>query len=124
MFDTSHDLALNEAQPAANDARVLYHFAIRTAIEPSVLSRVIELFSILSVVPETVQSRRMDDGNELRIDVVVGGLTQQKAQHLQLRIDQFPSVQNVLVEKDVEVESELDYREAVYQMRRAVRAAG
>ena len=126
MFKTSHDLDAKDAeQPAANDARVRHHFAIRMAVDPSALARVIELFSILSLVPETVQSRRLDgDIDELQIDVVVGGLSQQKAHHLQLRIGQFPGVQNVLVEKDVGVTSELDYREAVYQMRRAVRPTG
>ena len=125
MFETSQDLDLGGEQAPADDARVRYHFAIRTALDPSSLARVIELFSILSLVPETVQSRRLDGApDELRIDVVVSGISQQKAQHLQVRIGQFPCVHNVLVEKDAGVTPELDYREAVYQLRRAVRPAG
>ena len=124
MFDTSQELDL-EATPPANDARVSYHFAIRADAEPSVLSRVIELFSILSVVPDAVQSRRAGENlDELRIDVMVTGITVQRVQHLQLQMAQFPTVINVLVDKDVEVASDLDYREAVYQMRRKVREAG
>ena len=98
MFETSQDLDLGGEQTPVGDARVRYHFAIRTALDPSSLARVIELFSILSLVPETVQSRRLDGASdELRIDVVVGGISQQKAQHLQVRIGQFPCVHNVLV---------------------------
>ena len=124
MFETQQKLDLKATQ-AANDARVSYHFAIRTDAEPSVLSRIIELFAILSVVPDTVQSRRCGEHHdELRIDVTVSGLTLQRVQHLQLRMSQFPTVINVLVEKEVTVASDLDYREAVYQMRRKVRETG
>ena len=85
----------------------------------------IELFSVLSVVPDAVQSRCAGENHdELRIDVTVTRVTPQRAQHLQLQMAQFPSVINMLVEKDVEVASDLDYGEAAYQMRRKVREAG
>ena len=123
MFETSQQLNSSPDPRPAGEARVRYHFAIRAAADPAALSRVIELFSILSLVPDTVQARRVG-ADELRIDVVAQGITQLKSQHLQLRIGQFPMVQSVLVEKDAEPAAELDYREAVFQMRRAVRPAG
>ncbi len=122
MFQTSSQPHPEPERSVANDAAVRHHFVVRAEREPSVLARVLELFSILSVVPEGVRSGRAgDDDCELRIDVLAEGLSQQKAQYLQLRIDQFPCVRSVLVEKEVMLASELDYREAVYQMRISTR---
>ena len=131
MFETPSTLRTSRHEPGRHGggddgaARHRHHFVVRAEPEPSVLARVLELFSILSVVPEGVRSRRAGaHDRELRIDVLTAGLSRDKARHLELRIDQFPSVRSVRLEKEPAPGAELDYREAVYQMRRALRRAG
>ncbi len=78
-----------------------YRFRVRAAVDPSVLSRVVELFALRDLVPHGVSSRL--DGRrepELRIDVEVRGLADHEAEHIARRIDQFMPVISVLLERD------------------------
>ena len=128
MFETPSTLRTSRREPGqrdGDDAAARHHFVVSAEPEPSVLARVLELFWVLSVVLEGVRSRRAGaHDRELRIDVLTAGLSRDKARHLELRIDQFPSVRSVRLEKEAAPGAELDYREAVYQMRRALRRAG
>ena len=87
--------------PSANPTEPAYRFCVRSAVDPSVLSRVVELFALRDLVPHAVSSR-LDDRREpeLRIDVDVCGLGDNEAEHIARRIDQFMPVISVLLERD------------------------
>jgi hypothetical protein len=91
---TTDPLALDHPHPAAEPA---WRFAVRGLLEPSVLSRVIEMFVLRDLIPHQVASRAVDD--ELRIDLAVRGLSAQQAEHLAQRIRQFPAVLGVLLQR-------------------------
>lgn len=87
--------------PSLNPTEPAYRFCVRAAVDPSVLSRVVELFALRDLVPHAVSSR-LDDRREpeLRIDVDVCGLADNEAEHIARRIDQFMPVISVLLERD------------------------
>lgn len=92
------DYSLNP--PPLNSTEPAYRFCVRSAVDPSVLSRVVELFALRDLVPHAVSSRL--DGRrepELRIDVDVCGLADNEAEHIARRIDQFMPVISVLLER-------------------------
>ena len=57
MFETLPDKNQDPEARAANDVTARYHFAVLAEVEPSVLARVVELFSILSLVLQPLELR-------------------------------------------------------------------
>lgn len=87
---------LESAPRAAFVAAPVHHFTVTAYLEPSVLSRVVELFVLRDLIPHDVRCRTVGD-DELRVDVAVCGLAQAKAEHVAARLRQFPTVLNVLL---------------------------
>lgn len=86
----------SESRPAATSA----HFVVRAAAEPSVLSRVIELFALRNIVPLSLAVRRdaQPDGG-LRIDVEAAGLAAAQVRLIAAKIAQIVSVDGVLADE-------------------------
>lgn len=79
---------------------VLRRYCVSAAVDPSALSRVIELFALRDLVPARVSSRLVEGTDpELRIDVDVAGLADQEAEHVARRLAQFPCVLRVLMDR-------------------------
>ncbi len=72
-----------------------HHFTVRAEREPSVLSRVVELFVLRDLIPSRVVCEA--DANGIRLEVVVDGLDEVQANHVAQRIRQFPTVESVLL---------------------------
>lgn len=92
--------------PSVNRTEPAFRFCVRAAVDPSVLSRVVELFALRNLVPLSVSCRL--DGRrepELRIDLDVRGLADNEAEHIARRIDQFMPVISVLLERDQPVQA-------------------
>ncbi|MEQ9641661.1 MAG: hypothetical protein RIM84_16680 [Alphaproteobacteria bacterium] len=88
--------ATPEPLNAAPEPALAHQFTVTAHLEPSVLSRVVELFVLRDLIPHDVRCRQV--GNEaLRIDVAVRGLAPDKAEHVAARIRQFPAVLSVLL---------------------------
>jgi hypothetical protein len=83
------------AAPAA--AAGLSRFSVRAVAEPSVLPRVVELFTLRDLVPASVRCEHHVAEGGLGIDLVVQGLTAQQADHLASRMRTFPTVTGVLL---------------------------
>lgn len=77
-----------------------YRYTVRAVADPSVLSRVVELFALRDLIPTHVECRLLGvQAPELRVDVSVAGLEPAQADHLAVRMRQFPMVLNVLMEQ-------------------------
>ena len=85
--------SLAEASPARA------HFAVRAVREASVLSRVVELFVLRGLVPTRVTSEA--GAEHIRIELTVDGLEAAQADHIAQRIRQFPTVESVLLRREV-----------------------
>ncbi len=85
-------LATSELAVAPEPA---HRFTVTAHLEPSVLSRVVELFVLRDLIPHDVHCR--SQGEELRVDVAVAGMDPDKAEHVAARIRQFPTVLSVLL---------------------------
>jgi len=96
MSVTATSLQPAAPRPAVATAR----FRLRALSDPSALPRVLELFALRNLVPESVRCERHENGEELRIDVEVGGLGEQEAAHLARRFRTFPVVTGVLLRRD------------------------
>jgi acetolactate synthase small subunit len=73
-----------------------FRYTVTAHFEPSVLSRVVELFVLRDLIPYDLHCRQVgDDG--LRIDLGVRGMTPEQADHVATRIRQFPTVLSVLL---------------------------
>jgi hypothetical protein len=70
-------------------------FSVFAAAEPSALPRVLEVFSIHSLVPARCHSARTDD-DQLVIDLLVVGLAEGQAPLLAKRLRRIVSVTGVL----------------------------
>jgi hypothetical protein len=80
-------------------AEAVYCYAVTASVEPSVLSRVIELFTLRDLIPAAVSCRQVRRNEpELRIDVEVSGLDAQHAEHLALRMRNMLPVISVLLD--------------------------
>ena len=76
-----------------------HHFLIRAQPEASALLRVLELFALRGLVPETVACQRAGDGeDELHIHIAMPGLAPQKAAHLAARMRNIVPVTRVVLE--------------------------
>ena len=83
---------------------VTYCYRVTAAAEISVLSRVLELFVIRDALPIRITSEVIEGSNPMQqIEIDVGGLEDRMAQHLSVRIEQFPSVQTVSLRRRVPV---------------------
>ncbi len=90
----------NFSEPAATPAQSLSRFSVRAVSDPSVLSRVVELFALRNLVPERVRLDRDSMKDELRIDVEVAGLAADDADNIARRMRTFPTVVGVLLQRD------------------------
>ncbi|MCF8465890.1 MAG: hypothetical protein K9G33_00660 [Sneathiella sp.] len=93
--------ALTASQTTPVDHRVhlkprFSHFTIQSAIEPSVLSRIVENFALRNLVPENLHARREND--HLVISLTIAGLDPNVSEHLRMRM------QNILPVNSVELE--------------------
>lgn len=80
-------------------ARAVYRYAVTSAVEPSVLARVVEMFTLRDLVPTAVSCRQVARSEPcLRIDVEVSGLDPQHAEHLALRMRNLMPVISVLLD--------------------------
>ena len=82
------------AEPQAVASR--YH--VRAVADPSVLSRVVELFVLRNLIPNRVNCWRHAT-HELRIDLEVAGLAEREACHVAKRLGAFPAVTGVLLRR-------------------------
>ncbi len=90
----------SQAAPSASDesAPARSHFTVRAVCEPSVLSRVVELFVLRDLIPARVNCEANDE--RLTIEVVVDGMAADRADHVAQRIRQFPTVDSVLLRRE------------------------
>jgi len=89
-------------QPAAAPAAApeLWRYRVAAVLEPSVLPRVLELFTLRDLLPTEVNCRQvMTAEPELRIDVAVTGLDAQHAEHLAQRMRTMMPVTSVLLQR-------------------------
>jgi len=89
-------------QPAAAPAAALelWRYRVAAVLEPSVLPRVLELFTLRDLLPTEVNCRQvMATEPELRIDVAVIGLDAQHAEHLAQRMRTMMPVTSVLLQR-------------------------
>lgn len=70
-------------------------FSVFSAVEPSALPRVLEVFCIFSLVPTRLHSTRSDD-DQLVIDLQVEGLAEGQAARLARRLGRIVTVNGVL----------------------------
>ena len=91
--------------PARSSADVAtYCYRVSAAPEIAVLSRVLELFVIRDALPVRVSSEVIEGSDPVQeIEVDVGGLEDRMAEHLTVRIQQFPSVRTVSMRRHVRV---------------------
>ena len=78
----------------------LCRFSVRAVADPSVLSRVLELFALRDLLPERMHSERRPGEDGIGIDLEVRGLTVQQADHLACRMRAFPTVTGVLLHRE------------------------
>ena len=76
-----------------------FHYSLRAYREPSVLSRVIEMFALRDLIPHQVDCREVAaEEAELQIDVAVRGLDPMHARHLADRMRNIVPVRQVALE--------------------------
>ena len=75
------------------------HYRLRALREPSVLSRVIEMFALRDLIPDRVECRLGGaDGQELLIDVVVQDLDVTHGEHMAQRMRNIVPVTAVMLD--------------------------
>ena len=72
-------------------------FTVTAEAEPSVLSRVIEYFVVLNILPDSVRLRRYTDGH-LEIVVKARGLDQERVEVIAHKLRQIVTVRQVFTE--------------------------
>ena len=97
LTQSSPDLDVTSTPDA--DPRPVFRYTVTSAVEASVLARVIELFTLRDLIPTAVSCQQMQRQDpEMRIDVEVSGLDTQHAEHLALRMRNMMPVMNVLLD--------------------------
>ena len=91
----SEDLNPAPAEPTVQPEPA-HRFTVTAHFEPSVLSRVVELFVLRDLVPYDLHCRQVGP-EALRIDLGVRGMTAEQADHVATRMRQFPTVLSVLL---------------------------
>lgn len=71
-------------------------FSVFSAADPSVLPRVLEVFSLFDLIPAACHSTRRDGDDQLVIDIQVAGLTAGQAEQLVRRLQRVITVTEVL----------------------------
>ena len=79
------------------DIQAAVRFTVHAQLEPSVLSRVLELFVLRDIIPAKLSCHRDDDARRLLIHIESADLAADKIDHLAERIRQFPTVLSVLI---------------------------
>ncbi len=93
-------LALLSRRPAPDDfAARRVCFAVTAELDPSVLSRVVELFALRGLIPVEVNATR-EDGTDphLRIELAADGLDEAECAHLSRRMAAMVMVREVTLE--------------------------
>ena len=88
---------------ASSPATVLSQFSLRARLEPSVFSRVVEMFTLRGMIPQHVSCRRVAGAygeEELHIQVTVADLDAPTADHLVLRMSNIMPVLEVKLQRD------------------------
>ncbi len=92
-------LQSQETEPSPRPQPGIHHFLIQALPEPSVLSRVLELFALRDLLPSEVTCRCPGGENgELHIHIAMDGLPRQKAAHLAARMRNIIPVSRVVLE--------------------------
>lgn len=77
----------------------MHHFMIQAQPDPSVLSRVLELFALRCLLPTEVTCKRAAEGDgELQIHITMDSLPPEKAAHLAARMRNIIPVTRVVLE--------------------------
>lgn len=80
-------------------------FSVLSAVDPSALPRVLEVFSLFGVIPHRCHSSRLGtDQEQLVIDVRVAGLPCGRAEQVARRLDRVITVTQVLHSEKLLVE--------------------
>lgn len=87
----NHDPERARAAPAPAS-----RYRVHALADPSVLSRVVELFVLRDLIPDRVSAERQG-ADRLSIELDVAGLAEQEAGHVARRIQAFPMVTGVLL---------------------------
>lgn len=93
MSDPAFSLKPEEPNPEPASSR----YYVSAVADPSVLSRVVELFVLRDLIPSRVSCRR-HAGDELRIDLEVAGLAEHEAGHVARRLRGIPTVTGVMLQ--------------------------
>lgn len=72
-------------------------FSLRTEADPAALSRVIEHFALLNVVPDSIKARRFNGGGMV-IDLKVRGLSDERIEIIAHKLRSVVVVHSVAVE--------------------------
>jgi acetolactate synthase small subunit len=71
-------------------------FRVQAADSPSVLPRIVGLFSKLTLVPDVFHAQRAADGG-LEVEIAVAGLSREQGEHIAAALRQIIEVETVLV---------------------------
>jgi acetolactate synthase small subunit len=92
-------LQFQETDPSSRPQPGTHHFLIQALPEPSVLSRVLELFALRDLLPNEVTCKSpAGENGELHIHIAMAGLPRQKAAHLAARMRNIVPVSRVVLE--------------------------
>lgn len=94
MFAQHADPSPEDPCPEPDRRSCRYH--VRAVVDPSVLSRVLELFVLRGLVPDRVRCERRAD--ELSIELEIAGLAEHEAGNVARRLRTFPTVTSVLLQ--------------------------
>ncbi len=72
-------------------------FSVFSAVDPSALPRILEVFSLLGVVPDRCHCACLDaEGGQLVVDIQVSGLPCERAEQVERRLGRVVTVTQVL----------------------------
>jgi hypothetical protein len=92
-------LQSQETESASRPQPGTHHFLIQAQPDPSVLSRVLELFALRCLLPNDVAYKRTGEGDgELQIHISMENITPEKAAHLAARMRNIIPVNRVVLE--------------------------
>jgi acetolactate synthase small subunit len=91
-------LQSQETESSSRSQLGTHHFLIQAQPDPSVLSRVLELFALRCLLPTEVAYKRTGEGDgELQIHISVENITPEKAAHLATRMRNIIPVTRVVL---------------------------
>lgn len=99
MFSTNLSRNVSLSHEASEPALARVRFTVTSDLEPSVLSRVVEMFALRGLVPVEVSATR-EEGIDLhlRVELVVDGLETGTCAHLCRRMRNIVPVREVMLE--------------------------